>query len=306
METIEQIVRNILDGVMGCRKVGERYEVEIYVAYDDGMSDQQIREIAKAKDKRQRFEELLDEYVTECMWQEEVELMKAIEEDWPEPEETDDGTEPADYVSFEGAEDEVRDIVYQLVDFNFPYDHYKKQDVRVNILMNTGDGNYDFTLNNWLEIGTTTIDDESALLWLCKQQGYSKRQVKKAVWNNEYADSKFLKSVYVELANAASSMNALTFFVSMTLGEYMDWMDEGGDIVVSKDTACGLYDPWNGSGSVLEIQLEKDVRIPRRFAEPHIDGARGYSVDSIYGMSPSFWDDTVLEIKKPRGAKQHG
>lgn len=70
-------------------------------------------------------------------------------------------------------------------------------------------------------------------------------------------------------------MNALVFLVKMTLEEYFtlrDGIDKEkkrnesynlsertgrGCLVLSKDTTCGLYDSWNGSGSVLEIKLEK-------------------------------------------------
>jgi len=35
-----------------------------------------------------------------------------------------------------------------------------------------------------------------------------------------------------------------------------------GYIVLSKDTVTGLYDSWQGGGSLMEIKLEKDVKIP--------------------------------------------
>jgi hypothetical protein len=84
-------------------------------------------------------------------------------------------------------------------------------------------------------------------------------------------------------------MNALTFFTKMTLKEFIDYQENPTDLTISIEKNCGLYDPWNGAGSVLEIELEKPVKIPKKYIEMHIDGCRGYGVDEIYGMCSSFW-----------------
>lgn len=129
-------------------------------------------------------------------------------------------------------------------------------------------------------------------------------------------DSPLLKSIYVETANCASHMNALVFLVKMTLEQYFNLRDAidkekprnesyclnertgRGYLVLSKDTTCGLYDSWNGSGSVLEIKLEHDVRLPFRclYSAQH-DGCRGYGIGEIYGCSSELWnDDAIKEI----------
>ena len=52
--------------------------------------------------------------------------------------------------------------------------------------------------------------------------------------------------------------------------------------------------------SLLDIQLEKDVRIPIRFIRSALpDGGDGYSIDSVYGMCGSAWRDTVKKIHVP-------
>ena len=64
-----------------------------------------------------------------------------------------------------------------------------------------------------------------------------------------------------------------------------------------------MYDLWNGGGSVFEIQLEKDVRLPIKFIRSALpDGEDGnYSVESVYGMCCSVWrPDMVKEIHLPR------
>lgn len=139
------------------------------------------------------------------------------------------------------------------------------------------------------------------------------------------ADPKgFLESCRVELANLPSHMSTLTFLVRMTfedlitLNRCIRLQDRNGHfydakknpycgyIVISKDTMTGLYDPWFGGGSVLEIQLEKDVRLPIRFIRSALpDGCDGYSIDSVYGLCRSAWEsDAVKEIHVPRNIEK--
>ena len=76
-----------------------------------------------------------------------------------------------------------------------------------------------------------------------------------------------------------------------------------GYITLGKDTMCGLFDPWDGGGSVLEIQLEKEVRIPIRYiwaALPDGCGRGRYDVGDVYGMCASAWQDTLLKIVSPK------
>jgi hypothetical protein len=158
------------------------------------------------------------------------------------------------------------------------------------LILDTGDGNYDFTLNNLFS--EKKIANESALLWLAKKQGYTKTQLKAAIFENECGDSKFLKSVRQECANVTTHMNALAFFVKITIKELIEYKEKSGAVLIKKGTSCGLIDVWNGAGGVLEIQLEKDVKIPKnKIRSFTIDGGDGYGVDQIYGMSSSFWTE---------------
>ena len=118
-------------------------------------------------------------------------------------------------------------------------------------------------------------------------------------------------------------MNALSFFVKLSLKEALelhelvndiqftkngyvkisDGKEATSEITLAKETACGLYDTWNGAGSMLEIKLEKDVVLPLKYidsASP--DGCRGYSISSIYGVCGSFWTNGGLTINAPAAA----
>ena len=133
----------------------------------------------------------------------------------------------------------------------------------------------------------------------------------------EEKQDRFVKSVVEELENLPSHMATLTFLVSMKLFDYFDLREAmesekklndsyifaerkgKGTITISKDTMCGLFDVWSGGGSVLEIELDKDVILPIKciwVAEIETGKSQyGYSVDSVYGLVGSAWDGTVKE-----------
>lgn len=71
-------------------------------------------------------------------------------------------------------------------------------------------------------------------------------------------------------------------------------------MVLGKETMCGLYDPWSGGGSVLEIELDKDVKLPIKYAIFCVEGCKmhGYDIDEVYGLIGSCWKETVKEIKE--------
>ena len=117
-----------------------------------------------------------------------------------------------------------------------------------------------------------------------------------------------------EVANISTHMNCLVFLVRISLEElialnrliglkkrkgvfYDAWKrPDCGSIRIDKRTETGMYDPWNGGGSLLEIQLEKDVELPVRFIWSALpDGMDGYSISSVYGLCGSAWrGDTMF------------
>ena len=152
-----------------------------------------------------------------------------------------------------------------------------------------------------------------------QQQGYDITAITDFVENDNMQDSKLFKSIYQECLNTTTCINALAFFVKLSFGEALDLYDaikninatedvsdeENAmcEIVLDKNTPCGLYDSWNGAGSLLGIELEKDVVLPFKHIHSAMpDGCLGYSISSIYGMCHSFWDNGGLTIKAQSNA----
>lgn len=209
--------------------------------------------------------------------------------------------------------------------------------IDVNIMVDCGNGNYDYTRDNVLNWDGTygvsdelkgLISEESSVLWLANQQGKGEELKKacKEMFNNnhDYGNftdeprnkDKFINSCIQEYENLCCSMGTLTFLVKMSIKDLFQCLyiqqniyDEAAKydprnnksnahIVIGKETMCGLFNPWSGSGSVLEIELDKDVVLPLAYAEFCVDGAeqRGYDVDEVYGLMGSCWKETVKEI----------
>lgn len=280
-EKVIQEIENILDIRTYLKKQKDgSYQGEIYTDYRDELDDGTIKKIGESEKPLETFYNIFQDSAFDAEMYENNEINRIIKENWND-----------DEFNYEKYEELIEEWVSQNVYFNFPYDHFLNQDITVNIVVDTGDGNYDFTLNNILGYcATDEINDESAILWLVEQQGYTKTDLINLIENQDFKNSKFLKSVYQECENVCSHMNALTFFTKMTLKDFIEYKENPKDITLPKNTSCGLMDFWSGAGSVLEIELEKSVIIPKKFVEMHIDGCRGYSVKEIYGMCNSFWD----------------
>lgn len=270
------------------------YSYSLYACSDDALTAAQLAAIATAPgSKRDAFYEQLDDIF--LIWADEAfnALMEDLHRAWCETSAADN-----DALPWADVYDVARDLIQETVTFTMDYDHFLQQRVYVNIIVNTGDSHTDYTANDLIPVSDrdpVQIPPESSLLWLTRQQGYTRRDLYRTIMHQTASPSVFLQSVYEECRNVTTVMNALTFFVTMTLGDYLDWIDRRADITVSADTACGLWDPWAGGGSTLDIVLEKPVTIPFRYAEPAFDGVRGsYSVADTYGMLRRFWTDTVL------------
>lgn len=271
--------------------------IEIDADYRDELDNDAIGKITQSDNPKDALHDFLWESYSEQEWEETnyvyKECLKALEEDWDLDDEE---------MEF------VRDVVNDNVCVNIPEQHFLNQTVDVTAVLDVGDANYEWTNNaiypayysNDLD-SEDDIDDESGLAYLTEKQGYSKKDlfdtIKRMDASSEKIDYKksypFLESVYVELLNSTSSSNAVTFLLKMTLEELINVIQEGKkdknyEITIPKDTRCGLVDYGNGGGSILDINLEKDMKIPfQNFWHYDLDTKLYYGINSIYGDFPA-------------------
>ena len=294
--------------------------IEIYCDYRDELSDTTIKEIMKSDNPRQAFSETLWSFDDYYEWDNLFDTVKR-------------NLKGDDEELYLNNQTEMSDFLYETYSFYYPEEHFNKS-VKVNIMLDTGNMNYDFTRDNVLnwdgQYSGGEFNKESSLLWLAKQQGKA-TLLKKCVreswnrWENDeqqYKEAteckdKFVISAMQELANLCCSMGTMTFLVEMKLFDlfeiheaiakerelnksyHLDERKGTGYIVLDKSTMCGLFNAWSGSGSVLEIECEKDIKIPIKcIFDAVVDGTKiyGYDVNEVYGLVGSAWQPTLKEI----------
>lgn len=295
-------------------EAGEFYG-EIYADYRDKMDNKTAIEILGSDDPFSTFLEKMQEWYMDTEWK----YRKDLGDEVIGKLTAKNGLLPSDLTKEQ--EQMLSDLLMELVYFNLPEKHYMNQRFCVNIMLDTGDGNYDYTLNDLYPAycgyyNEGGIDPKASVAWLAKTQGYTKATLQKALREGDMRDPHgFLQSMRTEVANIASHMNVLTFLVEMSLEELMElnrlvrlqernghFYDATknpycGYIILDKKTVTGLYDPWSGGGSCFEIELEKDVKLPIRFIRSALpDGGDGYSVGDVYGMCYSAWTQGGVKL----------
>jgi hypothetical protein len=213
--------------------------------------------------------------------------------------------------AYDENEPDVREYVEEHVCFYYAPDDFDR-DICINIGIDCGNGIYEYVEDNvlnWYGMtgGSGDMPDESSMLWLAKTQGRDAELRKACRIVHDGGDfptgSRFIETAVEELYNMPSYMGTLTFLVKVKLSEAIKIQSainngQGGYIVVGKTASCGLYDPCNGGGSLLGVELEKDVRIPVNFISLSVDGCRmnGYDVGDVYGLCESEWKEALKQI----------
>ena len=306
MKDIKELVKDYLaENHAWCKNANGEYHFEIDVDYRDEIDDSIAQKILDNISPRDTLIERLWDRYQEQEW----DIIDNLVDDFKEKVDP-KLLEDANIIEDGNIDDDmIRDIFQDTVYVDYPEDWALRQEFCFNIIVSNGDDNYDFWLNEHIidEDGIADKDAEkSGLVWLAKQQGYTLDQVVEILKDGDIAEPKtFLETVLQEVTNGYGC-EALTFCVKMTLGQAIALKEKmksnpNGSIVIDKRVECGLFDPWDGGGSVLEIACEKDVEIPfENIWKFYIDERRSSRYDSIhnvYGTDSSLWRDCLKEIK---------
>lgn len=351
VDVIETLPKEALCVSEDEKRIEDKYRMEIYKGYDDEVPAQSVREIIEKEDPDSAYDNFIDEMYDPASDYYIDELVDAVMADLYEL-----------GIDCSGLDEHfVEDYFRGNLDLIYP--DLRKQEVNVNIIIDSGDANYEFVLNSQYpgsaynafrpaqpgeeDYKPYNLDDvlspEAGIVWLAETQGYNRQQLHEALLNDDIIPEDmrkklasikepnphmtFLQSMYWEMLNNPSASPAVTFLVKMTLGDLLklnrlmknsdrhfgltapNERPDCGTLVIGKETMTGLFDVINGGGSLLEIQLEKDVEIPINFirgATPDINGCKGvpYCVGNVYGLCGDAWLDTVKEIKEPAKAEE--
>ena len=306
MKTLNELVKDYLaENHTWCKKANGNYHFEIDVDYRDEIEDSIAQEILESNSPRDTLIERLWDWYQESEW----DIIDNLVDDFKEkvdPKLLDD----ANIIEDGNLDDEIiREEFIDIIYIDYPEDWALSQEFCFNIIVSNGDDNYDFWLNEHIidENGNVNENAEkSGLVWLTKQQGHTLEELIESLKDEEYVNpNKFISSLAAEIFNGYGC-EALTFCVKMTLEQAIDLKEKmksnpNGSIVINKNVTCGLFDPWQGGGSVLDIACEKDIEIPfENIWKFYIDERRSNRYDSIhnvYGTNDALWKDYLNEIK---------
>ena len=306
MKDIKELVKDYLaENHAWCKNANGEYHFEIDVDYRDEIDDSTAQKILENDYPRDTLIERLWDWYQEQEW----DIVDNLVDDFKEKVDP-KLLEDANIIEDGNIDDDmIRDIFQDTVYVDYPEDWALRQEFCFNIIVSNGDDNYDFWLNEHIvdEDGNINENAEKAgIVWLAKQQGYTLNQVVEILKDGDIAKPKtFLETLLQEVANGYGC-EALTFCVKMTLGQAITLKEKmksnpNGSIVLDKKVECGLFDPWEGGGSVLEIRCDKDVEIPfENIWKFYIDEKRSNRYDSIhnvYGTDSTIWRDCLKEIK---------
>lgn len=155
--------------------------------------------------------------------------------------------------------------------------------------------------------GSLEEDDEyvesPVLTKLFKSQGYGLPNID---WES---DDPFIKSFYQEMLNADieyTYSHFMVFLAEMSIEDYYK-LRNGESKMIFRSGTCGIFDAVQGSGSVLEVGLQKPFEIDFSKEEDDcFEGSRiqvesipcyGYSVNSVYGLVGRAWSDTDYDME---------
>jgi hypothetical protein len=116
------------------------------------------------------------------------------------------------------------------------------------------------------------------------------------------------KDFFQELENSSCGANLLVFTGLLSVTDLVENNFEVEEVTIPKGNNCGLYSDFQGGGSLLEMELLRDftvkLDVPRKKNLTEydsfsllIDETNGYSINSVYGMSSSFWKKEITIIK---------
>jgi hypothetical protein len=159
-----------------------------------------------------------------------------------------------------------------------------------------------FDTPKFLEVPRVTT-----LNWLLNTQDYTREDLRSEDKRNK---SVFLKTLYEELFNYISS-DAIAYCHIIALSESNDFnailnLATKREVILKKNTPFGLFDPFNGSGSGLGIELEKDILMNEKtlndydiyLTYSYSNTFGNYSPISVYGYDIRNKNINTLELPK--------
>ena len=232
---------------------------DVYWDYNDKLSLKQIDKAMKEKDGWNNLENEILENNFDYIYELECEILKELQEKFKE---------------LQGIDiSELRDEFLDYLTVNFRIEDliHHTSNIRVRIVIHS---NYEGC-------------------------GWQDREGDPSFKHNDYVKAirKLLKGKYEEksfqqeLDNICSSVNQFIFYFKCDAKVLRNIKEGWQKITIPKQAWAGFYDTWNGSGSVLEVELTDDITLKRQYGKTEydtveivVDEANKYSVENVYGL----------------------
>ena len=206
---------------------------------------------------------------------------------------------------------ELQDKAFEFLNDSIAIDFdrsYEQQMMRVNAIVSTAG---EITVGS--EGNSNKRQVQSFIKTLVEDQGHTMAELNMAL--DEYSDAvllpafsdgdkeqtekygKFIASLASEIANSNPyNIDDFVFLTRISVEDYARLGDEDATLTFHPGTMCGMYNSHDGSGSVLEVELEKEITVPRSdIAELQIESrvekhGYEYCVDEVYGLVGTAWN----------------
>lgn len=199
-------------------------------------------------------------------------------------------------------EDDIRDYIFDLVfiDYDDVFNMIKNIEIKCYLaLTNTNEElNYDLG-----ESGSTYLNDEeisykefeklhNSNIFLCNSQGHSLKELYDYYYEKNKTNSKFIKSMAQEISEAYYG-GAFVFLFELDLETFLNIKFDNPNLIISKYTTCGLFDWVDGAGGTLDVELEKDIKVPSNTYKFYADEENRYGINDTYGLTSSAWEGGI-------------
>lgn len=289
--------------------------IEGYNYYDCDIAEtNQTQALFDAVHEGKSKQDCMDALGNEADWNVESYIsgrMHAIVNDWMR----DKGYELAKEENWE-LQDKAFDYLNDQIAIDYDRS-YEQQEMRVNVIVATAG---DISVGSEDNPNKRTV--QSFIKDLVEDQGHTMDELGKAF--DEYSKAvllpafsdgdalyeeqtekygKFIASLASEIANSNPyNVDEFVFLTKMSVEDYARLGDEDATITFPAGTMCGMYNRYDGSGSVLEVELEKEITIPRfDIPELQIESRKEtfgyhYNVDEVYGLTAQCWEKGKAEV----------
>lgn len=292
------------------RSVMEDSYTLVWVNYDDNLNENlDVIETCMKEKSAMTLYDKTDDWYRDARWHGVSQILEDIKSNC-----IDDGFDEDTVEEFmDDNRDDIVNIIYERDDSDALGDLLKNTDdipVRVEML-----SNYDCINSHWLESQSGYVYPDSYFGDMVDALNLNPAKVKRSLAEKGISvygrchyrksrDGKELVSYedfYRELVNSCCGANLLIYIGKINIKELYESDFSVAKVTIPKDNYCGIFSSMYGGGSVLDMKLREDVTLELKIEDYHghrllIDNPRkryDYSIGHVYGVSDSFFGETV-------------